>query len=89
MGVVSHRLAAARLLGNVPLAPGRLARHRRASRVMDPSEPVVLASDGRWTNDSPSITGSIVRDRHHYVTALWEPAVNGEPFDSQADLGPP
>lgn len=56
---------------------------RDLERRVSPSERVVLAFDGSWTNDSTGISGCTVEGRHHFVVELWEPAVTGAPVDSQ------
>jgi phage terminase large subunit-like protein len=53
------------------------------ARAIDPHEPVLLAFDGSWTNDSTGIVGAALADGYLFVVDLWEPAVTGEPMDSQ------
>ena len=54
------------------------------ARVVDPDEPVVLAFDGSWTNDSTAIVAATREARPHlWVIDLWEPSVTGETIDAQ------
>lgn len=54
-------------------------------RAVGPDEPVVLAFDGSWTNDSTGIAGCTVGGTPHVFTvALWEPSVTGDHMEAQA-----
>jgi phage terminase large subunit-like protein len=44
------------------------------TRIVDPSEPVVLFLDGSWANDSTGIVGATIRAPHHlFKVGLWTP----------------
>jgi len=53
-------------------------------RLVAPDEPVVLAFDGSWTNDSTGIVGVTMGETPHlFVVDLWEPHVTGEHVEAQ------
>jgi len=54
------------------------------SRVVRPDEPLVLAFDGSWTNDSTGIVAATREQRPHlFVVDLWEPHLTGDTVDAQ------